>query len=284
MRRGDVLIAHQRLAHNLALNLSEKTRKTVFFRVAHALIDDIVDEQIRSPTPWVGFEGLAEFIEEGAADFAGKRKSAKKTEKASPAISSRDFFSGGDLRLTREQKETFIKDGFVILPEAVSKELVKTALDLVNQSYEDGKYNLNGATRPGAKRPSPAFYKPIQGAPQILDLFYKSGLVGVAEELQGKGNAILRRKIGQIAYNPTCELYQEEGKDKTTPHPKNNWHIDAGNGKYAALGSDFSFLVGVCLTEGQDVDESRGQFTVWPGMFTTEPGSTYHSTCLSPKC
>lgn len=267
MKRGDVLIAHQRLAHNISFNLTDHTRKNVLFRVAHALIDGIIDQQIRSPFPWVGFEGLAEFIPEGSADFTGVKQSKKKTQKPSPAVSSRGLFSGAGIHLTKEQKETFMRDGFVILPNALPKDKVKTALDFIDQAYEDGKYNMNGATRPGAKRPSPAFLKPVKGAPQITDLFWKSGLFEVAEELHGKGNVTLRGKAGQVAYNPPCELFQEEGKDKTEPHPKNNWHIDAGNGKYAALGSDFSFLVGVCLTEGQDIDESRGQFTIWPGTY-----------------
>lgn len=264
LQPGDVLIAHQRLAHAPGVNLTNVTRKNVFFRITHALIDEIVDEQIRSPTPWVGFEGLAEFVEEDATEFVGKPKRDGES-RAGPVVSSRGTFSTTGLNLTQEQKETFIRDGFVILPGAVSEDLVQIASDFVDKAYEDGSYNLNGAKKPGAKHPVPGFYKPIKQSAQIMNLLHKSGLFEVADELVGKGNATIRDKQGQIAYTTPNEIYREEGKDMKEPHPKRKWHIDAGHGKYAALGSDFSFLVGVCLSDGQHVDENRGQFTVWPG-------------------
>lgn len=234
------------------------------FRITHVLIDEIVDEQIRSPSPWVGFEGLAEFVEDDATEFVGKPNRAN-ASRAVSAVSSHGMISREGLRLTQEQKETFIRNGFFILPGAVSEDLVQIASDFVDKAYEEGMYNLNGATKPGAQHLVPGFHKPIKQAPQITDLLHKSRLFKVAEELVGEGNVIVRDKQGQVAYTTPNEIYREEGNDMKEPHPKREWHIDAGHGKYAALGSDFSFLVGVYLSDGQYVDENRGQFTAWSG-------------------
>lgn len=69
LHRGDAFIAHQRLAHAPGVNLWDKPRKNVYFRVIHSLIDDILEQQMSSPTPWVGFSGLEGFVPEGATEY-----------------------------------------------------------------------------------------------------------------------------------------------------------------------------------------------------------------------
>lgn len=69
LRRGDAMIVHQRLAHAPGVNLWDKPRKNVYFRVIHSLIDDILPQQMSSPTPWVGFSGLKDFLPDGATEY-----------------------------------------------------------------------------------------------------------------------------------------------------------------------------------------------------------------------
>eukprot|EP00177_Eucheuma_denticulatum_P001174 GFKZ01002124.1.p1 GENE.GFKZ01002124.1~~GFKZ01002124.1.p1 ORF type:complete len:807 (+),score=134.79 GFKZ01002124.1:63-2483(+) len=253
---GDVLVAHQKLAIGAAPNLSEKSRRSVFFRIAHSHTDSIVDEQIHSPLPWVGFAGLADFVEEHATEISTMESDGKPTFRNEP---------GDGVVLTTEQKETFIRDGFLVIRGAVSQDNVSSALNRIQEALEKKQYNINGVTKPGSKHPVPGFHKPVKQAPEVLNLVYGSVLFSAAEELLGKGNVVIRENLGQIAYTTTSEEFIAQGMSIDEPHPKFKWHIDAGHGKYATVGSDFSLLMGACLSDGQYIDENRGQFNVWRG-------------------
>lgn len=260
---GDVFIAHQKLAIGAAVNLVKETRRSVFFRIAHSNLNEIVDEQVRSNFPWVGFTGLTDFVEEEATEFTEKNNKLKRANREIAGLATSPMPSEGEV-LSTEQKETFIRDGFLIIPGAVPEDKVKAAVNLIDKAYEGKQYNINGITKPGSKHPVPGFHKPIKQAPEILDLVYGSGVYSAAEELLGKGNLVIRNNQAQIACTTQSEEFIEKGMDICQPHPKRRWHIDNGYGKYAAVGSDFSLLIGVCLSDGQHVDENRGQFTVWP--------------------
>lgn len=271
---GDALICHQRVGHCPGQNLWHKVRINIYFRIVHALIDDILDDQVLSPTPWVGFEGLRHLLPDGAVDYTDRSVPDvpdKDVQRKLPGFArKRDLshpreLAEHDLELSDGQKQTLISDGYVVLPGAVPQELVKTALEYTDRAYEEDQFNLNGNGRFGSKNPFPSFHKPIQRSEEVLGLFYKSALYKVAEQLLGKNNAILRDGQGQIMYNTPSELFIEEGRDIALPHPKKKWAIDPARASYKAYGTDFMFRFGVCLSEGQDVDENRGQLTVWPG-------------------
>lgn len=265
---GDVLIAHQKLAIGAAVNLVEDARRSVFFRIAHSQTDKIVDQQVNSKLPWVGFAGLADFVEEEATEFTEKKDKLKHINKRAFGLRASPAPVEGEI-LSTEQKETFIRDGFLIISGAVPQDKVKAAVDLIDDAYEKKDYNINGITKPGSKHPVPGFHKMIKEAPEVLDLLYGSVLFNAAEELLGKGNVVIRNNQGQIAYTTPSEEFIKQGMDINEPHPKRRWHIDAGHGKYAAVGSDFSLLIGICLSDGQYIDENRGQFTVWLGSHLT---------------
>lgn len=253
---GDVLVAHQKLAIGAAPNLCDIPRRSVFFRIAHSHTDSIVDEQIHSHLPWVGFAGLADFVEEHSTQFSARKSDRIANLRDDPSDS---------VALTTEQKETFIRDGFLVIPGAVTDDNVSSALSRVQEALDKKQYNINGVTKPGSKHPVPGFHKPVKQAPEILNLVYGSVLFRAAEELLGKGNVVIRENQGQIAYTTTSEEFIAQGMRMDAPHPKFRWHVDAGHGKYATVGSDFSLLMGVCLSDGQYIDENRGQFNVWKG-------------------
>lgn len=167
--------------------------------------------------------------------------------------------------LSEEQKISFIKNGYVVLPGAVPAHIVNRAVSFTDEAYADGKFELRGSARLGSAVPAPVFHYPIKTSPLVTDLVYQSGLHKAANQLLGDGNAIIRDELGQIAYSEPNELYVQQGMSKHEPHPSDRWHIDSGDGKYASLGTGFAFLIGVALSPGQNIDENRGQYTVWPG-------------------
>lgn len=167
--------------------------------------------------------------------------------------------------LSDEQRRSFIKDGYVVLPGAVPAHIVKRALSFTDQAYADRKFDLMGPVRRGSAYCAPVFHHPIKTSPLVTDLVYQSGLHKTAEQLLGNGNAIIRDELGQIAYLEPNELYLQQGMSKHEPYAADEWHIDSGAAKYATLGTDFAVLIGVALSPGQHIDENRGQYTVWPG-------------------
>lgn len=174
-------------------------------------------------------------------------------------------------KLTDEQKETFVRDGFVVLPGFARPNLVDAAERRIDRAYENGRYREMTKKLLGRDQPTPNFNKGVKQSNQVMNLMYKAGLFEIAEDLLGEGHAVIRDDLAQIAVTLPCQHFIDEGMDIKEPQPRNKWHIDAGQGKYAAQGTDFSFLMGVALSEGQEVDENRGQFNVWPGTFQISP-------------
>lgn len=168
-------------------------------------------------------------------------------------------------KLTDEQKEAFVRDGFVIIPGFVPTKLVDAAERRIDRAYENGRYHEMTKKLLGRDQPTPNFNKGVKQSNQVMNLMYKTGLFEIAEDLLGEGHPVIRDDLAQIAVTFPCQHFIDEGMDIREPQPKRRWHIDAGQGKYAAQGTDFSFLMGVALSEGQEVDENRGQFNVWPG-------------------
>jgi len=255
MQPGDVCIAHQRLAHAPGVNMSQVTRKNVYFRIVHVRHDELQEQSLLDPTPFTGFAGLQNLLQEVVHERVVPGHEVTR-ERPAPEQT---------LSINRKQKKTFIKDGYIMLPGAVPMDLVEKALQFTDSAYEKKEYHRNGVNKLGSSYTSPGFYKGPKSNPNVVNLLYKTGLFQVCEQLLGEGNCTLRKELGQIAYVGPCDIFIAEGKDKTMPFPKNKWHIDAGHDEYQFLGADFSLLVGIALSDGQEVDENRGQLNVWPG-------------------
>lgn len=68
LKKGHVMIAHQRLAHAPGINLSDVVRKNIYFRIVHDQHDDLIKTHMVAPTPWTGFYGLRRLLPEGATE------------------------------------------------------------------------------------------------------------------------------------------------------------------------------------------------------------------------
>lgn len=168
--------------------------------------------------------------------------------------------------LSEEQKRSFIRDGFVILRDVVPRQMVDAALRVVDKGFADGKYTLNDHNKQDVV---PFFNHEVEQAPEVERIMSNTCLIEACEDLLGKGNSYYG-KGAQIAFRPTDERLKGQGMGMTQNMPKHKWHIDGGSGKYMKTASSFTMLVGVALSDGQDVDENRGQFNVWPGKLWAE--------------
>lgn len=260
---GDIMIAHQRLAHAPGINLSEHVRKNVYFRVVDTRLDMLLHDFVKSPTPWVGFDGLRELLPEGATEF--EKDISKKVGNEGLAASS-TAANSGRYEVGRELIETFVREGYVVLPGLVQQELVAGALNDLDKAYDKGRYHQNGKNRLGSSTAMPVFEKKVRKHDILRDVFFRSGLVHACEQLLGENCVTLRENIPTVSYLLPNEEFIEQGMSLTAPYPPKKWELDRPNLDYRGLGSDFNFLVGIALSEGQDKDENAGQFVVWPGM------------------
>lgn len=270
LNAGDAFIAHQRLAHAAGVNLCDVIRRNVYFRVKHARLEDFVYQLVRSPTPWTGFTGLQDLLPPDSTSFGDgtreyNQKQMRRILGACSVASSLPEEMRTKLILTRTQKETFMRDGYLVLRNMVSPELVHVAKEFATEAYANGSFHGSDKKQVGSSFPRLSFLNTVKRAPQITDLFLTSGLVDLSEQLLGKGNIMVQRNRGIVSFSCTSDVYVNEGMSMTAPYRRDGWKIDPGMDKYETFGADYLLLVGVALSKGQDIDENRGQFTVWPG-------------------
>ena len=168
--------------------------------------------------------------------------------------------------LNKKQIKEFIKNGYVIIPEAMPSELLDAAESHIDEAFDAGEFKRKNKI--GSEEGIPAFNKKVKSADAILELYRKSGARKVAQQLFGDDNATLRKEIGQVVYTTQSEVFVEKGWTPDKHLQKTKWRIISGDGDKDDednVGTDFSVLVGVTLSEGQDTDENRGQLTVFPG-------------------
>lgn len=162
--------------------------------------------------------------------------------------------------LTDSQKRIFVRDGFIFLQNAVPQHLIAAALSRADQFYQQGAYHVDNGPDP-----VPRFNNEATNHPDIGCLLRGSPFLEAAiESLLGPGNSH-HSDSAQIAFRPFDTINADKGMTISDPMPRLGYHIDGGMGPYRKNATPFTALVGVCLSTGQDVDENRGQLTVWPG-------------------
>lgn len=158
------------------------------------------------------------------------------------------------MELSKDQKEEFYRQGFILLPGIVPLELVEGALWAINNSL--GWQGIPPDQIPTYN--SQSFCPELRHDPAILNLFKETPLLSVAESVTQPGQIFPINDDGQIALRfprqrtPTYEL-----------HP----HLD---GMYTPLNGvpegrilSFTALVGIFLSDIPH--DEMGNLTVWPG-------------------
>lgn len=166
-----------------------------------------------------------------------------------------------DKHLTEEEKKKFIRDGYIVLRGAIGEKLVEEALSVIDEAYENGDYEMNEKS---GEPDVPKFSAEVAKHKAIGRILDRSNVVDAMEDLLGEDNVQFARRA-QIAFRPQDENAIKKGLKITDQTPPLHYHIDGGAAHQNTTGSPFTLLAGVCLSPGQDVDELRGQFTVWPG-------------------
>lgn len=270
LKPGDVVVGHQRLAHAAGNNLCDIVRKNVYLRIHHVNLDNFLEEQLHSKTPWVGYEGLSHLLPEGATGSTegglGKNNGVKQTFlSAKPCGDSLPAHVREKVNLSSDQKKEFIKNGYLILPEFVGKNKVRAALEHIDNAYSNKEYHMVPKTVIGSDKETPVFAKSVQNHRVVMDLVCKTGLVDVSEQILGEQNVIVFGNCAQIDLMPTSEKFVEEGRAMDARHPKRHWNIGRTACRSRVGGSGYSLVLTIALTEGQEVDENRGQLVVVPG-------------------
>ena len=156
--------------------------------------------------------------------------------------------------LSLAQKRQFHDEGYLKIPGVVPKVLIDEALRAVNHSI--GEVGLGGEDMENNRS---AFHcAELLRAPVILDLFYKSPVIEIAEEMMGKGNVM---PLKQAKPYPRFPL--SLGED--APEPRG--HIDGiGSGTNGMpkgyYGRGFTAFAVVYLVDL--LEPNAGNFTVWP--------------------
>jgi ectoine hydroxylase-related dioxygenase (phytanoyl-CoA dioxygenase family) len=157
------------------------------------------------------------------------------------------------MRLTQEQRRSFVRDGYVVVRDVVSAELRAPALRAINIAL--------GSAR--AERIANYVFAghencdPLQHAPELLDLLTESPAFSLAEQLTEAGN---------LSADSCCQLatrFPDPGEGSWFPTPHVDGIPNRTNGLVAGQLYPFSVLVGVFLSDVL-VPES-GNFVVFPG-------------------
>lgn len=162
--------------------------------------------------------------------------------------------------LTDAQKQSFITDGYIIIPSLIPPDLVDAAEQQVDEALAS-KHSTTDHDRQDGNNNLPTFYH-ARTSNEVLSLYSDTLLQDAVHDLLG-GNLQIRDCGAQLA----CTFPGDTSVGMDDVPDKKQWHVDASHGRYAVIAADFLVLAGVALSEGQDVDENRGQLVVFPGMF-----------------
>ncbi len=161
--------------------------------------------------------------------------------------------------LSDSQKQTFVREGYLQIPNAIPRHLVDRALRAVNHSI--GHVGKTGEDR--ERHRSPFFCAELLESDVILDLYRKSNVMAIAESMLGTGNVLDVK---------SAKPYPRFPDAPDTTSPRLGGHIDGvGSGSNGMpkgyYRRSFSMFAVIYL---DDVPEAEsGNFTVWPQSHET---------------
>lgn len=276
LRKGDGVIAHQRLAHSGGYNLSDKVRMNIYFRVSRIDFADIADAYVKAPTPWIGFGGLSSILPSGSTDVPtqcdednfDRITPAQVVLAARPIGRTLSSAARERLTITKSMKLSFVQDGFLVLKNVINSGLVQKARRKIDMALHNGKFSTSQRNYgDGSQQSVITFNKHVLTSCMLTDVLFRTGLVDVAEELLGSRAVVLLDSTSDIRYIPVND---SKGDNFIRP---GGWDVSLGIGRHRLKGLDHMLRISVPLTDGLDVDENRGQIVVWPGM------SIYFQSC-----
>lgn len=157
------------------------------------------------------------------------------------------------VELTREQKQSLVRDGFVQLPGVVPRELVDAARLAINASL--GEVGIDPALLPTFR--SQSYCPELQQASVITDLLNASPILSYVASAIGTDQIVDPVDRGQIALRfPSREPVRPT-------HPHLDGMYTPTNGVPKGTIRNFTALVGVIVSDIPHGD--MGNLTVWPG-------------------
>lgn len=150
--------------------------------------------------------------------------------------------------LSDEQLASFARDGYLVVPQVITEELLAQAGATVDR--------LIRAQPPPAGHAGAHFYWPSSAeAPELVTLARDGGLIELAGELAGPGTIDIAFDQTQVALNIPPNLFDPGGP-----------HLDGYQPGCTEPGS-FTLLGCVLLSDQQQ--ENCGNLWVWPGTHQT---------------
>eukprot|EP01084_Bolivina_argentea_P112524 200677_1 len=163
----------------------------------------------------------------------------------------------GGRTLTDQEKLHFIQHGYIVIRNAINKQLLDDAISWINTGLGQGSHinmkDINGAW--------------IVKDPKILNLYFKSNLYSIARSIlhsnpldQNNYDSII--PAAQVALNFPLNDNIKRYWNKYQSIKANSWHIDGMNTKNdnTQVGG-FSLLCGCVLSHWKE--DYMGNFTVW---------------------
>lgn len=255
--------------------------------MTHSNFESFVHQYVLSPAPWIGFDPLAQLLPSGST------KTSKELPIGLPTSPTNDTLVGVRavlaarsvayslpqearlrLRVSDMLKQSFLRDGFVIMRSIVTTGLIEKALNKVKTAMANGKFEVNQQKKYfGSEQGMMKFGPHVCASVMLTNVLFKSGIVDIVEQILGVGNIVLRDYSAEVLYTPCSEVHQQEGRDPLELRGRAAWEIGLVIRAFKMLGLDHLVRVAVPLTPGLSVDENRGQILAWPGMryslFTT---------------
>jgi hypothetical protein len=161
--------------------------------------------------------------------------------------------------LSKAQKRQFVEEGYLKIPNVAPKIMIDNALRAVNHSI--GNVGLGGEDRENNR--SAFFCAELLEALVILDLFHKTPVFELAEELMGKGNVLPLTRAKPYPRFP--ELLNGE-------EVVHHGHIDGiGNGTNGMPRGYYNrgFTAFAVIYLADVLEPYSGNFTVWPKSHRT---------------
>lgn len=285
LESGDVIVAHQRLAHCPGTNLCDTPRTNIYFRVTHIHFDRLVRSYVNGVEPWLGFNGLSSLIDGAFISFdnpshsEAKRSDDDEHHDDNIKMENRKLLAARPLGLekpvlTDTQIQDFVRMGYVTLPGFIGAELLEKATTQIRKVTRLGRVRYNSKRMyPGGEKGVAEIRRPVLLGPQFMDLMYKSGLVDAVEQLIGPMNVVVADGISDVFSIPRSSTKEQDDDAERKefildgPLRKGGWHVDTGRARFKGRGFDHLVRVGVCLSDGLGADENRGHVVVWPGKY-----------------